>query len=93
MALDDQPHILACKVLKRKFTSNEAAQRTMKYDDIFADEQKQKEITHLFFQLLKIRNSLVDENLCMVADLSTSDGVLGDSDNLPSSIVHYPSGK
>ena len=74
-------------VLKRKFRSNEKAKSSLNYEDIFADQQKQKEITNLFSQLLKIRNSLVDENLCMVADPSTSDGVLGDSDNLPSSIV------
>ena len=93
MSIDDQPHILNCSVLKRKFRSNEAAKYSIKYEDIFGDIQKQKQVTHLFSQLLKIRNSMVDDNLCMVADPSTSVGVLGDSDNLPSSIVHYPSGK
>ena len=89
---DDQSHLLVCSVLKSKLTSNEAAQSKIVYEDIFADHQKQKQVTYLLKQLIKIRESLVDESFCKVSVPSTSDGVLGDSDYLPS-IVHYPSGK
>ena len=85
---DDQPHILECSVLKGKFLSRETNSNKVVYEDIFADPAKQKGITHLFIQLLKIRNSLLDDNLCLESAPSTSDVVPEDSDNLQSSIVH-----
>jgi hypothetical protein len=91
--VDDQPHILECSVLKRKFESTETNADRNVYNDIFAEPAKQKGITHLFVQLLKIRNSLVDENLCMESAPSISDELLEDSDNLRSSIVHCLLGK
>ena len=90
---DDQPHILECSVLKGKFLSQETNSNKVVYEDIFADPAKQKGITHLFIQLLKIRNSLLDDNLCLESAPSTSDVVLEDSDNLHSSIVHCLLGK
>ena len=85
---DDQPHILECPVLKRKFKSTETLTDTNQYQDIFADLKKQKGITHLFVQLMRIRKSLVGENLEAESDPSISGGVLEDSDNLHTSIVH-----
>ena len=90
---DDQQHILDCSVLKRKFETRETVTNQCEYEDIFADHKKQKEITHLFSKLIKIRNKLVDENLCLVSAPSTSAEVLEDNDNLPISIVHYSLGK
>ena len=90
---DDQPHILECSVLQGKFLSQETNSDKVEYEDIFADPAKQKGITHLFIQLLKIRNSLLDDNLCLESAPSTSDVVLEDSDNLHSSIVHCLLGK
>ena len=92
-SVDDQPHILECSVLKRKFESTETNADRNVYNDIFAEPAKQKGITHLFVQLLKIRNSLVDENLCMESAPSISDELLEDSDNLRNSIVHCLLGK
>ena len=66
---DDQQHILSCSALKRKLESQETVQHKNMYEDIFADHRKQKEITYLFSRLLKIRNSLLDQNLCMKAGL------------------------
>ena len=85
---DDQPHILDCPVLKRKFKSTETLTDKNQYQDIFADLKKQKGITHLYAQLMRIRKSLVGENLEAKSDPSISDGVLEHSDNLPTSIVH-----
>ena len=90
---DDQTHILECSVLKRKFCSTETSMDTNQYQDIFADHHKQKGITHLFAELLKIRKSLVGDNLDAESAPSISEGVLEDSDNLHISIVHCPLGK
>ena len=80
---DDQQHILECSVLKRKFEIRETVANKCEYEDIFVDYKKQKQITHLFSKLIKIRNKLVDENLCLVLAPSTSAEVLEDNDNLP----------
>ena len=60
---DDQQHLLDCDVLKNKLKSREAANNKVVYEDIFEDYLKQKEVTHLFAKLMKIRDSLVDKNL------------------------------
>ena len=86
-------HILDCSVLKRKYETKETVPTQCKYEDIFADPKKQKIITHLFSELIKIRNKLVDENLCLVSAPSTSVEVLEDNDNLHTSIVRYSLGK
>ena len=91
--IDDQQHILDCDVLKKKMKTNEAANNKVVYEDIFADYRKPKEATHLFAKLLKIRNTLVDKNLCWITAPSNSAEMLEDHDNLRASIVHYPFGK
>ena len=91
--LDDQPHLLCCTVLNNRVKSTETANHKVVYEDIFADHLKQKEATHLFSKLIKIRDSLVDKNLCKVTAPSISAEMLEDSDDLHDSTVHYPSGK
>ena len=91
--LDDQQHVLKCGILSSKFKSKETLKGSTKYEDIFADHEKQKQITHLFKELLQIRTSLVGENLCPESAPSNSTGLLEDSDDLHNSIVHCPLGK
>ena len=91
--LDDQQHVLKCGILSSKFKSKETLKRSPKYEDIFADHGKQKQITHLFKELLQIRTSLVGENLYPESAPSNSTRLLEDSDNLHKSIVHCPLGK
>jgi hypothetical protein len=90
---DDQQHLLDCLVLKKKLKSREAANNKVVYEDIFEDYLKQKEVNHLFANLMKIRDSLVDKNLRWILAPSTSAEMLEDDDNLHASIVHNPSGK
>ena len=90
---DDQQHILDCSVLKNKLVSKEAANNKVVYEDIFEDYLRQKEVTHLFAKLLKIRNSLLDINLCWIPAPSTSAEMLEDHDILHTSIIHNSSGK
>ena len=86
---DDQLHLLKCPELTRKFKSQEIGDLNCVYEDIFSDHQKQKSVTHLIMELLKIREKMVDKNLNLVSDPSTSVGVLDSSDNVQDSIVHY----
>ena len=86
---DDQPHLLECPELRKRFKTNEVSNKTCKYEDIFSDHQKQKEVTHQIMKLMKIREQMVNNNLQLVADPSTSGGVLDNSDNLPDGIDHY----
>ena len=90
---DDQRHILECDVLKNKLESREVANSKVVYEDIFGDHLKQKEATHLFAKLIKIRDSLVDKDLRWKPAPSTSSEMLEEYDNLHASIVHNPSGK
>ena len=90
---DNQPHIMECKELTSRFESDELHSKKCKYEDLFANQTVQKGITHLYLKLLNIRNKLLDKNLCKVADPSTSQLVLMNSDNLPARIVHYSFGK
>jgi hypothetical protein len=55
----------------------------IKYEDIFADHTKQKEVTYLYLylKLFEIRNQLLDKNLQNL-DPSTLTEVLKSSDNL-----------
>ena len=87
---DDQQHILDCSILKNKLETNEAANNKVVYEDIFEDYLRQKEVTHLFAKLLKIRNSLLDINLRWIPAPSTSAEMLEDHDILHTSIVHNP---
>ena len=89
---DDQEHIINCEVLKKLIKSREVVIENCIYDDIFADHQKQKRITHLFYKFLEIRNNLLDENLS-IRDPSTLAEVLRRNDNLHNCIVRYSFGK
>ena len=70
----------------------EVSMKNFSYEDIFADCNKQKLVTHKFLEMFKIRNQLVDNNLSDI-DPSTSSGVLKISDSLLNCIVHYSFGK
>ena len=89
-ASDDQPHLLKCKVLKNKMKSKEAAIGYVEYEDLFSNINKQKEITNLFTELLKIRNQEI--NTSCIAAPSNSTEMLENDDNIHS-IVHHFSGK
>ena len=86
---DDQPHLLKCPELMKRFKSQEISDLNCEYDDIFSDHQKQKSVTHLIMELLKLREKMVDKNLKLASDPSTSVQVLVNSDNLQDRIVHY----
>ena len=90
---DDQPHVLKCDVLNSRIISNEASRNKIEYDDIFKEVFKQKEITNLYQRLLSIRSEEENNNTSRQAAPSTSGGVLENNDNIPTSIVHYFSGK
>ena len=85
--------MLVCTELNKLYESEELLSKKCSYDDLFGDQKEQKVITHLYLKLLNIRNQLLDKNLCKVADPSTSQQVLVNSDNLPYRIVHYSFGK
>ena len=89
---DSQPHMLDCSELKQRFKTDEVGLKEIKYEDIFADHTKQKEVTYLYLKLFEIRNQLLDKNLQNL-DPSTSTEMLKSSDNLLSCIVHYSFGK
>ena len=90
---DSQPHMLVCTELNKLYDTEELLTKKCFYDNLFGDQKEQKVITHLYMKLLSIRNRLLDKNLCKMADPSTSQQVLMNSDNLPYSIVHYLFGK
>ena len=59
--IDDQQHILHCKVIATQFASKYASRNSCTYSDIFSENvHKQKEIAHLFVKLLKIRETNLD---------------------------------
>ena len=60
-AQDDQQHILNCPRLRQLMKSSEAAKNNIKYDDLFAETSKQKEVTALFEKLLDLRQKLLNE--------------------------------
>ena len=43
--------------------SSETTKHNIKYDDLFANTSKQKEVTALFYKLLKIRHKLLNKEL------------------------------
>ena len=90
---DDQPHLLECVELRNRFKTEELNRNKNVYQDIFADQCKQKEVTHLLSKLIEERGKLLDKNLCKVRDPSMSGDVLEDTVNLLDCIVHYSSGK
>ena len=58
--LDNQPHILKCSKIVEKLSSTELANHKVKYEDIFGEPSKQKVVTALFQKMLKIRESLLE---------------------------------
>ena len=60
-ALDDQQHILHCTILAQNLPTEELAKHKTKYEDIFADCSRQKEVTELFSKLLKIREDILNK--------------------------------
>ena len=89
LSKDDQSHLLECPELRKRFKTNEVCQKPCKYEDIFSDHQKQKEVTHQIMKLMNIREQMVNKNLQLVSDPSTPGGVLDNSDNLPVGIDYY----
>ena len=59
---DDQQHILQCKTLNSKLSSEELAQGLVKYEDIYGDHLKQKVIVTIFSELLDIRKTMAEDS-------------------------------
>ena len=56
--LDDQKHLLSCKILLKNLKTIEISSE-IKYEDIFADdEKKQKNITALYMKLIRMKNAV-----------------------------------
>ena len=90
---EDQPHLLRCEVLRRKFKSKQISRHNVEYNHIFSEDiHKQKEISSMYIQLLKLKTEIEAQQICQPAP-STTDMVLMMSDDLPHSIVHSSSGK
>ena len=90
--LDDQPHILQCKLLNSKLQSEEAVAGQVKYEDIYGDHHKQKVIVSLFAKLLEIRKTMVEDIQKNNSDPSISAEMLKTSYNLQPCIVNLSSG-
>ena len=52
---DDQLHLLECVELRNRFKTEELNRNKNDYQDIFADQCKQKEVTHLLSKLMEER--------------------------------------
>ena len=62
MENEDQQHILQFSIILREYKSDEVAQLSVKYVDIFSDDvHKQKEVTSLFLKLFEIRKKLNED--------------------------------
>ena len=60
---DTLPNILTCDILKNKSQSESPATNCVKFEDIFCnDVVKQKEITQLYSQLLKVREEILNSS-------------------------------
>ena len=60
--IDNQQHVLECKMLSKHCKSEKLVKNKILYEDIFEDTNKQKNITDLFMQLLQIKNALSKED-------------------------------
>ena len=59
-SIDTLQNILTCPVLQNYFTSQNITQNKVQYNDIFSNNiVKQKQVTHMFIQLMGIREKLV----------------------------------
>ena len=57
---DDQKHTLECKGLIKHLKSEKVVQKKIEYSDIYKDTLKQKNVTALFSELLKVKNELME---------------------------------
>ena len=83
-------HILDCTFLNKHLKTREAANSKVIYEDIFGDILEQKEATNIYMQLIKIRESFLDNNLRCKTAPSNSDDIelLENNDYLPVGTVH-----
>ena len=90
---EDQQHILQCSIILREYNSDEVAQSSVKYDDIFSEDvHKQKEVTSLFLKLFEIRKKL-NEDKTSQEDPSSARVELDLSNNLHPCTVYSSPGK
>ena len=78
--IDDQKNMLQCPEILKKVKTNEVAIDTIKYEDIFENDKKQKAITSLFMKYISIRKNIMEEDLSQRQDPSTCTDVLKTSD-------------
>ena len=57
---DDQKHLLECKGLIKHLKSEKLVQKKIDYSDIYEDTLKQKNVTALFSELLKVKKELTE---------------------------------
>ena len=63
-AQDSQSHLLQCKVLLQKLSLEELTRKNnVKYEDIFDNLEKQREVAVVLTRLLEVREELMEENL------------------------------
>ena len=90
--LDDQKSMLICEEIRNRLKTDEIAVNRIKYEDIFDEAKKQKEITALYKKIIEIRNNLVEETLAQAQDPSTDTLVLETGVNLQPCIDTLSSG-
>ena len=91
--VENQQHILVCKVLMSNLQTDELTEGQYKYDDIFSmNVKKQKVITSMFVKLFKLREKIQENTNSQPAPSSTA-MELRMSDNLHSCIVYSSLGK
>ena len=89
---ENQQHILTCTVIKEKYRSENLAINQVEYENIFSTNiNKQKEVTQLYMDLFKIRDTLLEDN--SQQDPSPTDVELLMSNNLLDCTVYSSSGK
>ena len=90
---DSQEHMLDCVSLGKRLEGKTVAKEKIRYEDLFKDVEKQKQITQIYIELLEIRNKLQEEDQCQTLDPSTDPSVLKNSFDLRTSIDNYSFGK
>ena len=89
---ENQQHILTCTVLIEKFRSENLSIDQVEYENLFSNNvNKQKEVTQLFMELFKIRETLLEDN--SQQDPSPTDVELSMNNNLLDCTVYSSSGK
>ena len=64
--------LLKCKVIKTNLKTDEISKDIVKYEDIFSkDVQKQKEVTALYMNLFRLRDSLLENENSQMAPSPT----------------------